>query len=361
VILKRRASLGVIVGAVVGMLTVGPAALPAQAAPLSSSLKLSLIGIDEHNGILIAWDRDVHQFRISQDWGQSWSAPKGAPVSNFCPGRASAVYYDGDLYVAGREGCTGVEKVWRTRVETGNTPFRFIHVFTGPAGSSPLQTDLAAGHGYLWLGTYGNPQPGPQIWRYNGVTWQKVWQGTTCKHVHAVAADPYHPGTVFATIGDGCGKVLLRSTDDGASWDSVVPSRDPNGCLTQSVQISFDAKYVYLGGDGNCKTAWAYARGSSALKPAGTNWHFDLPVPGLPNAQWLSNAYFGAVDPATGHYYAASGPGSKWGTKMGMFYLGQAGGTYSVFAGPSPVGLAAKVFIAHGHVWCNNQHFPLKP
>src|SRR5581483_3468061 len=100
----------------------------------------------------------------------------------------------------------------------GDTPFRWLGptlAFAPPA--TMLSTDFNAGPKYLFVGQYGDPQPGPRLWRSDdGEHWQLAFgpqMGT--RHIHGVAVDPYRAGHVWMAVGDGV-PAIWRSTQYGA-------------------------------------------------------------------------------------------------------------------------------------------------
>src|SRR4029453_15757731 len=114
----------------------------------------------------------------------------------------------------------------------------------------------------------------------------------SARHVHAVAPDPYVPGQVWATLGDGTAESVIRSNDFGASgtWQVVVQSS-----YWQAVQISFSPQWVFFAGDAGKGTVYVLAR--VLLQPAwaASNYHADIPVPGgSPTNSFYKNAFFGA-------------------------------------------------------------------
>lgn len=162
-----------------------------------SNLDLSGVVSDPVLGkTLVAWDRDAESFRISTDFATTWSAPKGSPRPSLW--RITATEFSGKLYIAASTAkkSNGVEKVWSTPLTPDGKSFSFTDVWTGPPASSSYPTDMDKGGGYLYLGTYGDPAS-PGIFRTaDGTSWRKVASLDSCRHVHAVAVDPFHPHVV---------------------------------------------------------------------------------------------------------------------------------------------------------------------
>lgn len=131
---------------------------------------------------------------------------------------------------------------------------------------------------YLFAAEYADPPGGPQVWRSSdGTTWASVLGPVSgLRHFHAVACDPYAPGHVYLTAGDGNGKVLYRSTDSGATWTLLVTNN-----RWQAVQISFSPEWVWFAGDDQSVTVWVADR-STPFTPlvASSNHHRNIAVPG---------------------------------------------------------------------------------
>jgi hypothetical protein len=150
---------------------------------------------------------------------------------------------------------------------------------TGVIGTMLNATSWTTGTNYLFAGDYADPSGGPSLWRSaNGTSWTKVLGPVAgLRHFHAVAGDPYAPGTVYLTAGDGQQKVLARSTDSGATWTWIITDD-----IVQSVQISFSPEWIYLAGDqGGSVTVWVIDRSRPTVPIiASTNHHTHLAVPG---------------------------------------------------------------------------------
>jgi hypothetical protein len=323
---------------------------PARAAtlsPLASGRSLMLKGIAA--GTIYA--TETSSLYGSSDGGNTWIRQ----AFNLPAGGHQVIHgWQGGLLVAGDQVDGSNVKhavVWKKTSSGWRTVLR------GSAGSSNnTRTNLTGDDTYLFFGEYGLPQGGPSIYRSaDGVNWNRCYNNPKFKHIHAVAADPYQSGDVYATVGDGVGVALIRSRDQGNTWANVL---SPG--TWQSVQISFDADYVWLAGDNGWssspKTAAIFDRGKLTASAASPNYHYDLPVPG--GGKWLNNAYFGAVDSSSGYYYCVTAPGSDKGTKHGMFLIPGAGKPVQVYAGPVSW-CWARVYISHGKVWTDRWKAPL--
>ena len=249
---------------VIGGLSLVP--VPATGATVSSpnhpTNYLLVRGVDAVDGILIGSDLSSAFPRQSADWGVTWSGNKGLPPNTAYANFGKVVRFKGNLYVVSKDASTGLFGVYRTPPAAGNTLYGWSSALvTLPPGASSLNTTMNADGSYLYLGEYGDPQGGPRILRSaDGVNWEVVFgPDSSLRHIHAVAPDPYTPGVVWATTGDGGVKAVLRSTSFGApgSWQVVVSSSS-----WQAVQISFSPEWVLRRGQRH--------RDSLGARPAAT-------------------------------------------------------------------------------------------
>jgi hypothetical protein len=339
---------------------------PVEPATLVSASGLFVRGIDPTDGRMFATDSGTGVLRQSSDWGATWSVDKELP-----PGVArhvvKIVRFGDFLYLL----ATGpVPGVWRAAPTAGNAPFEWSsELLRLPSGTTGIMTDLNASswpaNNYLYVGTYGDPVGGPSIWRISasdanasGTAWERTYgPDASDRHIHAVAADPFAPGDVWATIGDGGQTTLAFSNTYGATWVPVIKDY-----AWQSVQISFDARYIYLAGD---QPTFAYAvldRATFTPLVAAPNTPADIPIPvaHAPADHYYAISYYGAVDPATGSYYCVANDTSATGTWMGMFFARRVGERLQVLD-PGGVSRAmnGEVFIAHGTVYSGEWQHPV--
>jgi hypothetical protein len=349
--------------AMVGALLLSVAPAHATLAPLSQSSDLVLRGIDKKASLLIATGEAT--IRQSSDWGRTWSANKGLPGRVGALGRSKVKRFGHRLYLMARSR-GGRLTVWSTREVSGNQPFTWRRELTGATGSSDYSTTMNADKRFVYVGEYGDPEGGPSIYRSSGNgEWRRVWGPKLgWRHVHAVAPDPFVPGDVYATVGDGVGTSLIRSRHYGAGpWRRILPGRSGHKVL-QSVQISFDRKRIWLAADAARRQPDGSITGSTALivnrstwsvREASSDYHYRLPVPNRSGEHFLANAYWGAVNRGTGDYYCVTATGSPVGSVTGMFRLGTVGGPLEILDSSKP-GLVHEVFFAHGEVWSGRWH-----
>jgi uncharacterized repeat protein (TIGR01451 family) len=360
---RSGASLAVILFAVSTVVIGGSRFVPATGATVSSrnhpTNYLLVRGVDTVAGNLIANDTSSGFPRQSADWGATWSGNKGLHPNTSYTTFGKVVRFKGNLYVLSKDASTGRFGVYRTPPAAGNTMYSWTSALVTLApGASSLNTTMNADDSYLYLGEYGDPQGGPRILRsVDGVDWEVVFgPDASLRHIHAVAPDPYNPGDVWATTGDGGGKAVMRSTDFGApgSWQVVVSSS-----YWQAVQISFSPEWVFFAGDSGTGTVWVLDR--QHLQPiwAATNYHATMPVPGGSTGDsFYRNAFYGSVDPVTGVYYASTAADTSGANTKGLFALPAVGGELQ-FLDFNAAG--TEVFIAGGRVWSGPYNYPLLP
>jgi hypothetical protein len=195
----------------------------------------------------------------------------------------------------------------------------------------------------------------------DGVHWTTVFgPGRGIRHVHGIAADPFHPGDVWMTVGDGV-QALYRSRRHGArgSWRVAVRSS-----AWQSVQISFDRTHVYLAADTHSKTFFVLDR--RRLRPRlGTPQYFasKRPPGSPPGTRYLFNAFFGAVDPSTGIYYCVANDNSEGqtggGAWQGLFAVRRIGGPVSIVdPGGLAISMNGEAFVGGGRIWSGQWSIP---
>ena len=194
----------------------------------------------------------------------TWSGNKGLPPNTSYTTFGKVVRFKGYLYVVSKDSSTGRFGVYRTPPAAGNTPYSWsAALVTLAPGASSLGTTMNADGSHLYLGEYGDPQEGRRILRSaDGPNWEVVFgPDSAVRHIHAVAPDPYHPGHVWATLGDGGGKAVMRSTDFGApgSWHVVVLSSSGRRCRYPSHLSGYSSPETAATGSG-CSTCSTFNR-----------------------------------------------------------------------------------------------------
>ena len=349
--------------------------LSARATPTSTRLHpdwvLMLRGVDMASGTIVASDLTNQTLRQSADWAATWSAPKLLPPACTADGATRVVHFGGSVYCAVHDLNTLSLRVYSSPSADGDTPFDWTDtgLATQVATSAKSGTQLCHDPSYLYVGEYGDPPNGPNIYRSaDGATWETVFSaadqlaliGRTCRHVHAVAPDPFVPGAVYVTTGDfgvGTGAALWCSTSHGdpGTWEVVLPTG-----TWQSSQISFDADRIWLAADNHVNTALVLQRGSPTASTASPTHHYDIPVPGgAPGDGYFQIASHGQVDANTGIYYCVATT-SQTGNTDGMFAITSVGADVElVDPGGVGIGMEGQVFVANGCVWSGQWYRPV--
>jgi len=359
--------------AIASMAIVSTASQPASAAsPARGASRISLTatyivrGIDNATHTLYVEDTTYGALRQSQDWGLTFSKNKGFPEGVDSVGRILS--FGSRLYVVGRDRVTGLVGVYRAAPASGDQPFSWsgpTHTVVRPG--KVLPTDFSADGRFLYLAEYGDPVGGPSLYRSaDGVTWQRTFgPDSGLRHIHAVAPDPYVPGSVWMTVGDGVPASIWRSAAYGApgTWQVVVRSSS-----WQSVQISFTQQRIYLAADTHKHTMFVIDRKTMTPR-LGTAQYFQRirPPSTTSGALYLWNAFYGAVDPSTGVYYCVandeSGQGRadrQGGSWQGLFVVRRLGGQVQVLdQGGININMNGQVFIGGGRVWAGQWSAPL--
>jgi hypothetical protein len=322
-----------------------------------------VVGIDQHDRRLYVEDVEHRLLRQSGDWGKTFSGNKSIPPNVISIGKI--IRFKSHLLAVGRDARTQQPGVYRAVPTNGNTPLRW----QGPSltisqSAGVLPSDFNSDSRFVYLGEYGDPKPGPRLYRSaDGVNWETVFgPAIGIRHVHGVAGDPYRPGDVWMTLGDGV-PAVWRSATYGArgSWRTVVrPSS------FQSAQISFDRSRIYLAADTSTQTFFVIDR--KTLRPRlGTPQYYQrIHPPGSPRGTlYLWSAFFGAVDPKTGIYYCvanddsgrARGRGGSW---QGFFAVRRVGDRVTVLdPGGQAISMNGEIYFGGGRVWSGQWSLPL--
>lgn len=311
-----------------------------------------IIGYDAVDGLAFL-KSGINIFQ-SADPTTTLSAGKGFP-SGVTTGSTvkKVVRFKGNLYLIGQDSADSLYKIWRAAPAAGDTAFSWSLVFTHRTDATAIGTALNADASYIYVGEYSGttgPASGPKIFRSSdGTTWEEVHQipSSGAKHIHAVTPDPYNPGHVYCTSGDGLDQNILRSTNYGASgsWSVIVASG------WQAVQLSFDANWVYCAVDNNTGTLVVLDRATLTPKYATTNYHQNIAVPAAAalGDRFRANAYYGIVDPSTGVYYCTTQNDGGTGNIDGIFFVPGVGSRVELWE--KTAAASGEMFIFGGRVW----------
>ena len=308
-------------------------------------------GIDTIDNVIIVSDQTAGWVRQSNDNGLNWSSNKTRPINVAFDKFKKIIRFKEFLYAQCFNSVTGKWGVYRTLPKPNNVAFEWsTALIEFDNGATDITTAFNCDSDYMYLGEYGDPVGGPVVRRSeDGLNWETIISAdATIRHIHAISADPYNPGHIWMTSGDGIAKSIRKSTDFGVTWLTVVASSQ-----YQSVQISFDEKYVYLGGDTQASTLFVINKTTSEIYSGSKNHHKIIAVPGgAVGDLFYANAYFGAVDASTGIYYCLAMDTSVQGNRNGLFYLDSVFGTIHLIDRiDSPNTANTEVFIHGGFVW----------
>lgn len=353
-----------------GAATVSAAQHSGPATRLNPNGMYLLRGMDAANGVLFVEDfpdptpaepAPTHGLRMSADWGATFSANKGLPDG--VTSVAKVLVFKSRIYLLGRNARTNRVGVYRATPTPGDAPLEWsAPLLTLNPSVSGLGTDFNSDSRFLYLGEYGDPKPGPRLYRSaNGARWRVVFgPARGVRHVHGVAADPFHPGEVWMTAGDGV-TAAYRSQRYGrrGSWRAVVASS-----AWQSVQISFDRSRVYLAADTHSRTFFVVDRKPLRARLGTPQYFASKHPPGSPpGTRYLFNAFFGAVDPSTGIYYCVANDNSEGqtggGAWQGLFAVRHIGDPVSIVdPGGLAISMNGEVFVGGGRIWSGQWSVP---
>ena len=156
--------------------------------------------------------------RRGQGWEQAGVFPRSYPRDLFDWSRPTARAMRADkcnLYVNRLGNVLGIRGGWvfALREESLQPLFRIN-------GDSVLHRSFAEDeHGSIYFGEYFmNPERVPvKIWRVSPdlTKWEAACELPGVRHAHGIYADPFSPGTFWATVGDFEGECYLVRTQDG--------------------------------------------------------------------------------------------------------------------------------------------------
>lgn len=295
--------------------------------------------------------------RQSLDWGTTWSLSKGLPTGVTWDRVFKVVRCGAYLYLLGGNGTT--IDLYRAAPTSGDTALTWsASLKTLRAGSVGFGPCLTTDGTNLYLSEYGDPTSGPAAYRSpDGTTWTTIFgPDANYRHIHSIAPDPYNPGHLWFTAGDGVSNPIRRSTDYGDTW-SVVAS----DFRWQGVQISFTEDDVFIAGDSMFQSLICIDKATLTPRVGSGNWHHNIAVPG-PAAfgdKYYAIAFYGIVDPATGIYYCISNDTSSTGTNQGMFWLAHPGDILVILdQGGKNINMASEMFIAGDYLYAGQWRRP---
>jgi hypothetical protein len=317
-----------------------------------------LKGIDAVDNVMYFTNRNTGATEVSYDNGatvETKTRPSGVSGNNVI----KILRFKSHIYLVSPTDDTKVTtKIWRTPAPAkGVWNPVWEEVFTFQPNRWCMMSGINADSNYIYTCEYSLPdQPSHSVYRSaDGVTWETVINNEpspNVRHFHGINSDPFVPGSVWLTSGDGSAtKFIWRSTNYGATWTVV-------GTLIvhQAVQISFDEKFVYFAGDGVNATLLVYNKAKNKLGLGSQNYHANIavPAPTTVSDKFTGNAYVGCVDPSTGIYYCVANDLLD-GNTTGLFYLPQVGGMVHLIQ--KGFDYTSEVYVHGSYVYCGLQRF----
>jgi hypothetical protein len=290
----------------------------------------------------------------------SWTSAAGVTWSTSLPYPTDVTYlnltklirFKGYLYLVATATTGSLVGIWRALPTAGNTTLSWSSspMLSFASLATCLFTDVDADDSYLYAAEYTSQTTfTPKAYRSaDGVTWEIIINESVpgvVRHFHAITPDPYNPGHVYITCGDGIAKTIQRSKDYGTTWSVLIASS-----TWQAVQISFTDKFVYFAADSQNGFAWKMDR--DALVPMWISpglWK-NIPVitPAALTDTYYGNAWYGVVDPATGDFYSTVNDASAGGNTPGIFLIRE--GQAPVLC-IKPPNIMSPIQIAGGVLW----------
>jgi hypothetical protein len=214
---------------------------------------LTYTGHDATAGV--TFFRNPSNIFLSTDNGATISSGKGLPTGVTNGFTISRVVRAFDLWwIVALDAGDTLYKVYSAPVVLGNGALTWTARHTLGVGATNISGALGVSSDGLTLlvAEYSSSASVPGVTGGNsiyrttdGTTFDGVDQRPAARHYHGVWEDPYSPGVWYALIGDGTATPLLRSSDNGATFDtvaSVVAGWD-------GVAMSFSANYIWVTGD----------------------------------------------------------------------------------------------------------------
>lgn len=329
----------------------------ANKAPFSNhaTSTYNFLGFDATDSV--AWVNDttggfLRQGTTTDGWktqaGTTWSTNKGFPSNVTYANVSRMMRFKTKLYMLALDTVSGLRKVSSAAPASGNTAFSWADELSFATNATSLPTGLTCDDRYIYAAEYTQQASfSPAVYRSTGDgTWETCYgPDNTIRHVHCIAADPYNPGHLWMTCGDGTAKSVQRSTDYGTTWSVVIASS-----VWQAVEISFTPDYIYFAGDSQYGIVYRMDRSTLTPRWVTPQLLQNIPVlnPAALTDQYYFNAWFGAVDPSSGDYYCSANDVSAGGNTAGLFLIRE---------GESPIlvskfsSIQGNVVIAGGVLW----------
>lgn len=259
---------------------------PGQSTRLAGSANAtySMLGIDEVASAIFVRNSTNTRIMQSDDLGSVWSGPARTLPSDVTYDNVyRIVRYGAYIYMLARATSDSLLKVYRATPVTRTDDWTdwsgpLLTLTSGSTGFgfSMEKSTWSSGTNYLYVSEYGDPSGGPKAYRSaDGTSWTTILAADpTLRHYHHILPDPYNPGHVWATAGDGTAKTIMRSINSGDTWTTAIASS-----AWQAVQISFTPSWVYLACDSRQGTMVVVDRDTNTPYLGTSNYHHFTPPP----------------------------------------------------------------------------------
>ena len=273
-------------------------------------LQENIIVMAYHEGILWARQNQTGILLQSTNHGGNW-----AYIYKFeNPVRAIYLNEHGVIFVSttvDRWSPTPTGAIHRS-YDGGET---FHTVLSGMSGAAE-HWNIASNDNIMFISEYGFKGRGDNARRIYrsidwGITWQIVFDPGRIYNYHHHRILITDDGIVYQAIGDGINARIIRSQDNGASWQTVVTGYQPTSA------IAFDT-HILWGLDGGpyygvmryCRSTGAITRSFTTPEPFGSSNYDMLYVNGVVYAMFLSYGHIRYTHP--GSIFFSRDEGITW-------------------------------------------------
>jgi len=205
--------------------------------------------LESHDGVLWATrldrenDHDPHAQRWrtgyllkSFDHGESWA------FVHYFPKPVNAIYMDdfGNLFVT-----TSVDRgspIHTGQLHKSTDGGKTFRVVLDVLSGVPLRWNIASQNGTMFISEYGYKGHGDNARRIYrsldfGDTWELIFEPEPMHNFHMHITLMMEDGTVYQSIGDGHHAQIMRSLDNGYTWDTVVAGLQPTSAVVFDTHI----------------------------------------------------------------------------------------------------------------------------
>ena len=297
------------------------------------------------------------QLVYSSNQGESWG------LAHTFPDIIQGIYFDqvGNMFVStsqNRWGATPTGAIHRST----NGGASFTTVLSGMSGAA-VHWNFASLDGTMFVSEYG--------FKWHGDNARRIYRSLDFGQTWAVVFDPgpiynYHhhriiiaeAGVVYQAVGDGGNAQIIRSTNNGNTWEVVATRYQPTSAIVFDTHILWGLDGgPYYGVMRYCRSTGAISRSLTVPAPFASSNYDMLYANGIVYAMFLS--YGGYVHPASIFY--SRNAGETWHL---LGYIDKAPGwgvgLLSIVACPRYAYVAITTPIYHGGQMENNFYGTLR-